>query len=162
MRPTVDANHEELNRILEDLIASDIDISSREVARRHSALKNASAFTRHTERARLIEAAQKRQVDARNVSELPATRKAATLAEQLAVKSARVQELERQVAGLVASHTACVRAVMQHGGIRALQQFWTEYRGLADILQELDALPRGAKVISIGQKLSFEETNADI
>lgn len=162
MRLTVDAHHEELHRILEDLLTSDVDISAREVARRHSTLKNASAFTRHTERAALIEAARQRQADARSVRELPAAKKAATLAEQLAEKSARVEELERQVAGLVASHAACVRAVMQHGGIRALQQFWEDYRGLADILQELNALPAGAKVISIGQTLDFEKANVDI
>ncbi|MDI4635250.1 hypothetical protein J7U46_19460 [Pelomonas sp. V22] len=162
MRLTVDANHEELSRILDELLAVDVDISAREIARRHSVLKNASAFTRHTERAGLIAAAQRRQTDARNVRELPVAKKAATLAEQLAEKSARVEELERQVAGLVASHAACVRAVMQHGGVRALQQFWMEYRGLSDILQELNALPAGAKVIPIGQNLDFEKAKIDI
>lgn len=162
MRLTLDASHEELNRILNELIASDVDISAREVARRHSTLRNASAFTRHTERAELIEAARRRQADARSVRELPVAKKAASLAEQLEEKSARVEVLERQVAGLVASHAACVRAVMQHGGVRALQQFWTEYRELADLLQDLNALPAGAKVIPIGQKLGFERNNIDI
>lgn len=145
MRETLDATHEELKRVLSELLATDVDITAREVARRHSSLKHASAFTRHKERAALIEQAQRRQADARNVRGAPIAEKAATLAEQLAEKTARVAELERQVSSLVASHAACVRAVMQHGGMQSLQRFWRDYSGIAESLSALGAVPSGAK-----------------
>lgn len=150
MRQTLDATHVELNAILEDLLQADVDISAREVARRHSVLKNASAFTRNKERAAIIATAQKRQEDARCVRHAPVVQKAATLAEQLAEKTAKVERLERQVAGLVASHAACIRAVMQHGGMRSLQRLWLDYRELPKTLAELGALPAGAQVVDIG------------
>jgi sialic acid synthase SpsE len=149
MRETVDAAHEELTRILEELLASDVNITAREVARRHSALKNQSAFTRHKQRADLIEKAQQRQVDARNVRSTPVAEKAATLAQQIELKSARITELEQQVINLVASHAACVRAVMQHGGMRSLQAFWRDYSVIGDSLANLGALPEGAQVIPV-------------
>jgi hypothetical protein len=149
MRKTLDASHEELASILEDLLVTDFDISAREIARRHSCLKNASAFTRHPERAKLIEQAKQRQTDARNVRREPTPQKAASLAEQLAVKSARVEFLELQVKHLVASHAACVRAVMQHGGVRSLQQFWKDYREISEGLVKMNAIPPGAQVLPL-------------
>lgn len=149
MRKTLDAKHEELSRILEDLIATDIDISAREIARRHSSLNNASAFTRHPERAELIDQVKQRQTDARNVRGVPTPQRTASLAEKLAEKSARVELLERQVAQLVASHAACVRAVMKHGGVQSLQQFWKDYRQLAEGLEHMQAVPPAAQVVAL-------------
>lgn len=147
MRVTVDASHDELTRVLSELLAADIDITVREVARRHSSLKNASAFTRNKSRLALITKAQDTQSAARAVDSNPLVQKAATLSEQLAAKSARVAELEQQVRCLVASHAACVRAVMRHGGVQALQRFWKDYAELATELERLGALPAGAEVI---------------
>ena len=151
MRETVDAGHGELSRILDELLASDVNITSREVARRHSTLKNPSAFTRHEQRAALIWKAQQRQSDARNVRDSPNAEKAATLAQQVDLKSSRIKELEQQVTNLVASHAACVRAVMKHGGMQSLQAFWREYSVIADSLASLGALPEGAQVIPVNR-----------
>jgi hypothetical protein len=123
MRVTLGETHAELTRVLAELLAADIDITVRDVARYHSSLKNASAFTRSEARIALINDAKRTQVAARAVQTKPLVQKAATLAEQLAEKSARVVELERHVGGLVASHAACVGAVMRHGGMRTLQRF---------------------------------------
>lgn len=149
MRTTVDKNHEELERVLADLLAADIDITVREVARRHPSLKNASAFTRSEGRIDLIRNAQKTQAAARCVQSNPLVKKAATLSEQLEKKSARVNELERQVRCLVAAHLACVRAVMQHGGMRSLQRYWNDYSEVLEVLKHLEALPTGAQVIQL-------------
>lgn len=149
MRPTLDASNEELKRILEELIAADIDVTVREVARRHSSLKNASAFTRNAVRSQLIEAAKQRQTDARNVTAAPVVAKAAGLAQQLDEKVSRVNELESQVRFLVASHAACIRAVMRHGGMRSMLSFWKEYDELAKELSMLGAIPVGANVIEM-------------
>lgn len=149
MRATVDETHADLKQVLAELMSADIDITAREIARRHPSLKNASAFTRHVERRNLIEEARRAQVSARAVQMGPVVQKAATLSEQLALKSARVLELEQQVGILVASHAACVRAVMKHGGIQSLQRFWREYEAISDGLRSLDAIPGGAEVKSI-------------
>jgi hypothetical protein len=149
MRVTLDETHAELNRVLAELLAADIDITVREVARYHSSLKNASAFTRSEARLALINDAKRTQVAARAVQTKPLVQKAATLAEQLAEKSARVVELERQVGCLVASHAACVRAVMRHGGMRALQRFWEDYNEVSLELERLGALPAGAQIIQL-------------
>lgn len=150
MRITVDPSHDALEKVLAELLAEDIDITAREVARRHPSLKNASAFTRNESRLALITKAQDTQSAARAVNSKPLVQKAATLSEQLARKSARVEELEKQVSCLVASHAACVRAVMRHGGIQALQRFWKEYAEVAKELERLGALPRGADVVPFG------------
>lgn len=147
MRVTVDPSHDALEKVLAELLDEDIDITVREVARRHPSLKNASAFTRNESRLAVIKKAQDKQSAARKVHSEPLVQKAATLSEQLASKSARVDELEKQVRCLVASHAACVRAVMRHGGVQALQRFWKEYAEVAAELERLGALPRGADVV---------------
>lgn len=154
MRKTLDASHEELNRIIEAMIAADVDISAREIARRHSSLKNASAFTRHAERSNLIDKAKQRQTDARNVRGVPTPQRTASLAGQLAEKSERLKVLEERVAVLVASHVACVRAVMKHGGVQALQRFWKDYRQIGEGLEDMQAVPQGAQVIALTREKS--------
>lgn len=47
MRLLLDPKNEELADILNTLLTDNIDITAREVARRHSTLKNPSAFTRN-------------------------------------------------------------------------------------------------------------------
>lgn len=149
MRPTLDSSNEELRRILEELISSDVDVTVREVARRHSSLKNASAFTRNLHRAELIASAKQRQLDARYAVSKPVAEKAAGLAQRLAEKVSKVKEQEAQIECLVASHVACIRAVMRHGGMRSILAFWKEYDELARTLSELGALPEGAKVVDL-------------
>jgi hypothetical protein len=159
MRITVDGTHEELRQILEKLLAADIDITAREVARCHSVLKHPSAFTRNAKRRELLEQAQHTQSSARAVRTTPFSQKAATLAEQLAMKSARVVELERQVSGLVASHAACVRAVMQHGGMRSLHRFWRDYGAIAEELRSAGAIPDGAEVRTLARRSEIPPTD---
>ena len=53
MRLLLDPKNEELADILNTLLTDNIDITAREVARRHSTLKNPSAFTRNEARCRI-------------------------------------------------------------------------------------------------------------
>lgn len=149
MRTIIDGDHIELKRVLDELLAEDVDITVREVARRHPALKNASAFTRSQARTSLIERARTRQVDARSVRGVPESVKAVSLAEQLSRKSERITALEKQIAALVASHAACVRAVMQHGGMQSLQKFWRDYSSIEETLNKLNSIPVGGRVVQI-------------
>jgi hypothetical protein len=149
MRPLVDEAHKELMQILKDLLSDDLTITVREVARRHSTLKNASAFTRNARRAELIMEAQQRQIAARNVIAGPHLKRAASLSEKLAERDKQIATLDIQVKALVASHVACVRSVMQHGGMSGLQRFWGEYKGIAERVRALNALPETGDVIPI-------------
>lgn len=149
MRPSLDKGNAALRDVLEALIAEDVDVSVREVARRHPTLKNASSFTRHPRRMELIKAAQLRQRDARKVRLEPVISRSATMAETLAARSADVRMLEAQVRSLVAATAACIRAVSQTGGTAALERFWSEYKEIADMVRTLRAMPAGGQIIDL-------------
>ena len=148
MRKLIDSDSEELKSILEALLREDVDVTVREVARRHSCLKNASAFTRSSARMELISGAQQRQRDARSVRGSTSAQHQ-SLAEKLREANERNAVLEEQLRALIASHAACVRAVMLHGGTAALERFWTQYKAVADTVRELGAMPTGARVVPL-------------
>jgi hypothetical protein len=152
MRRLLDSENDELRTVLETLLSEDVDITIREVARRHPSLHNASAFTRNPVRLALIEQVRKRQLDARNVKNAPERARYASAAEQLKERNLEIAELERRVKALVASHAACVRAVMLHGGMGALQRFWNEYRSIGDRVRELGAIPEGGEVANLPKR----------
>lgn len=149
MRKLLDNDNVELNTILESLLREDVQVTVREVARRHSTLRNASAFTRNATRMALIEAAQGRQNDARKVVLEPLRNKAADMTQALASKTTEVETLERDIAALVTSHAACIRAVLNHGGMASVERFWKDYKGIGDAVQRLRAVPTGAQVVPL-------------
>ena len=152
MRPLLDESNAVLCAILEQLIAEDLDVSVREVARRHPTLKNASSFTRNSERMRAIEAARQRQADARRVRLEPIAKRSATMSEALAARTAEVQVLKTQVQALVAATAACIRAVGQAGGMASLERFWSDYKQIADAVQAAGAMPVGGEVIDLSAR----------
>jgi hypothetical protein len=147
VRPTVDPDHGELMQILGDLTREDVDITAHEVARRHSTLKHASNFTRNKDRAQLISIARHKQEEARAAVGEQAERPAVSLGEQLARAKATIKELEEQRQALVASHAACVRAVMRLGGMSALEKFWKDYKAIGDTLLAMESMPSTAEII---------------
>ncbi|CAJ0784009.1 hypothetical protein [Ralstonia chuxiongensis] len=151
MKPRADETNTELAGILDALLASDIDITAREVARRHTSLRNASAFTRDTKRMELIRGAQARQQQLRTTLN-PHVTHAQSLSEKLAEKSSDVVKLEAQVRALVASHAACINAVLRAGGMSALQRFWRDYRDVGDTLREVSAYPEVGEVVELRPK----------
>jgi hypothetical protein len=54
--------------------------------------------------------------------------------------------------GRLASHAACVRAVMLRGGISALEPFWRDYKGIGDAVRTAGGMPAGAEVIPLGRQ----------
>ncbi|MCP3725436.1 hypothetical protein M3I53_20305 [Paraburkholderia sp. CNPSo 3272] len=146
MKPRADDDNTELAGVLDALLASDVDITVREVARRHPSLRNASAFTRDPDRMRLIQHSQARQQHLRTTLN-PHAERALTLSEKLDVKSGHATELEAQVRALVTSHAACIQAVMVAGGMAALERFWKEYREVGEKLREVSAYPDAADVV---------------
>lgn len=151
MRPTLDSDHKELGRVLDELLAEDKDISLHEVARRHPTIKHASSFLRG-KRKELIQRAQARQDCARAEVAKPHIEKAASLSDQLEDAKARLAGLDAQLKALVASHAACVRAVMLHGGMPGLERFWRDYKLIGDAVRAAGGMPAGADVICIGRR----------
>ncbi|MNK83672.1 hypothetical protein D3C87_1034950 [compost metagenome] len=149
MRRRLDADNAQLNTILSELLAQDVDITIREVARRHPTIKNASAFVRDEERVSLIQRGIEKQNDARAVVLEPHKLKAASLTEQLIARDQEITQLKDQIKALVTSHAACVRAVMAHGGMPALERFWKDYRAVGNMVRELHATPTGADVVNL-------------
>lgn len=149
MRLLLDEANSDLAAVIEQLLGEDVDITAREIARRHPTLRNASAFTRNPKRHALIAQAQQRQMDARNVSTVPEAKRTTSLVATLGKKTERVNELEGQVAALVASHAACIRAVMHHGGMAALERFWADYKVIGEAIRALEAMPPLASVSAL-------------
>lgn len=68
MRKRHDPDNATLKGVLENLIAENVDVTIREVARRHPELNNASAFTRNPGRMTLIDDALRRQAEVRAIA----------------------------------------------------------------------------------------------
>lgn len=149
MRPLLDRDHAKLSAVLEQLLAEDVDVTAREVARRHPTLKNVTAFTRNVERAAMIKQAKRRQDEVRAVALAPHRSQVASITSQLERKAAEVVELQAQVSALVTSHVACVRAVLRHGGMPALERFWSDYKSIGDSVRAARAVPASAEVIAM-------------
>jgi hypothetical protein len=148
MRRLIDEGGSELRQVLEELLRADVDVTVREIARRHSKLKNPSAFVRNADRMAMIADAQKRQSLARGDGHS----QPGSLTRLLEERNARIKVLESQIRALVASHAACVRAVMMHGGTRGLERFWTEYKAIADTVREVGGMPPSADVFELNKK----------
>ena len=102
MRLLLDPKNEELTDILKTLLTDNIDITAREVARRHSTLKNPSAFTRNEARSALIAAAQGQQRGVRNI--VAGSGASGSLQDQVAGYRQEIKRLEDQLTHMVAAH----------------------------------------------------------
>lgn len=145
MKPTVDADNSELVRILDALLANDIDITARAVSRHHPTLHNASAFTRSNARMRLITQAQERQRALRKDLN-PHFNQSISLGDQLKESNELVKQLTCQVRALAASHVACIQAVKSAGGLAGLERFWKDYKKIGESLRAFSVNPDLAEV----------------
>lgn len=137
MRLLLDPKNEELASILHMLLTENIDITAREVARRHSMLKNPSAFTRNEVRSALIAAAQAQQQGVRNI--VAYGREPSSLQDQATGYRQDIKRLEAQLAHMVAAHAGLIRAVQMAGGGPALERFWRDYKAVGDTVHSLSA-----------------------
>lgn len=151
MRVLLDPAQQELNAVLAQLLEEDVDITAREVARRHPTIRTVTAFTRNQARAQVIADAKRRQQEVRAVATDAVRQRAETLSEQLERRGARIKELEGTVDALIASHVACVRAVMRHGGMPALERFWHDYKAIGELVEKVGGVPEPARVINLSQ-----------
>ncbi|MCA0374683.1 hypothetical protein [Limnohabitans sp.] len=137
MRLLLDPKNEELTDILKTLLTDNIDITAREVARRHSTLKNPSAFTRNEARTALIAAAQAQQHGVRNI--VAGSGASGSLQDQVAGYRQEIKRLEDQLTHMVAAHAGLIRAVQMAGGGPALERFWRDYKAVGDAVHSHSA-----------------------
>lgn len=144
-RNTLDEQHIELTKILEDLLSEDQDITARAVARRHSTLKSASTITRHTERRELVMKFQERQRELRLWKGRLSKTSKEGVASKLATQEARIEELEKLVGTLTTGHLALIAAVGQVGGMGKLAKFYENFREIRNCLYDAGAIPAEPK-----------------
>ncbi|WP_156895700.1 hypothetical protein [Massilia putida] len=148
MKPKLDALNIELSRVLDALLASDTDITVREVSRNHATLHNASAFTRNPKRMEMISNAQARQKQLRSALN-PHFVQSKSLSDKLTQAEDANAMLGTQVAALIASHAACIQAVMKAGGLNALERFWKEYKAIGETVRPAGMSSERAEVIPL-------------
>lgn len=152
-RNTLDEQHIELTKILEDLLSEDQDITARAVARRHSTLKSASTITRHPERRELVLKFQERQRELRLWKGRLGKTSKEGVANKLATQEERIDELEKLVVTLTTGHLALIAAVGQVGGMGKLAKFYENFREIRNSLYDAGAIPveRKNTIATIGK-----------
>ncbi|MBR7780250.1 hypothetical protein [Undibacterium rugosum] len=131
----------EMRAILEELLASDLDITARAVVRLHPALKAASSITRSDTRKKLLAEYQERQQKYRYWRRRAGKQSIENTSNLLAQKELRIAELEANVRLLTASHVAMLRAVGEMGGFRKWAQFFEKHQAVLAELKALHAMP---------------------
>lgn len=128
-------------QVLEKLLAEDVDITARAVARIHPSLKAASSITRSPMRMNLLTKYRERQAMYRRWNGRVSRMSGAEQSVALAAKDARIADLEETVQLLTASHVALLRVVGELGGFNRWTKFYEDYSSVRDRLAVLGALP---------------------
>lgn len=149
MRSQSDEGNRLLKSLLDELLLTEVDISARELARRHPILRSPSAFTRNMKRRELIAEARSKQLALRKDGSSQQRLVDGGLRQQLLIERGRTCVMRSQLAALVASHVACVRTVWAHGGYRALSEFWVQYAAIGEVVGTLHAVPSSAEVAAL-------------
>ena len=130
-----------LRELLSKLLEDDVDITAREVARRHPTIKHASTLTRNPSRRRLLEEFRKRQEELRAWLARSKVRSQQTLVDDLAKRDLQIQELKRKIKVLQISYIAMIRVVASLGGMSKLLKFYEGYQTLKNELLRMELLP---------------------
>ncbi len=131
----------EMARILDAMLEAGVEISARELARRHPTIRSASSFTRIAPRRAILERYRLDQQRIQRVAANANKQSRGSLAKQLAEKEIKLTELQRQVDLLQASHVAMLRALGEMGGFGAWSKFFERSEPLRRALLEMGALP---------------------
>lgn len=129
-------------RILDDMLDAGVEVSARELARRHPTIKSASSFTRIAERRAILDRYRLDQQRIQRVASNSSKQSRSSLANQLAEKELKIEDLQRQVDLLQASHVAMLRALGEMGGFGVWAKFFEESEPLRRKLQQMGALPQ--------------------
>lgn len=135
------ASHFEMEKILQEMLEKDEDITARGVIRRHTSLKAASSITRSNERKDLLANYQARQAEFRGWRKRLAKRSKDSTALSMAEKDVLITEFKHQIELLTASHVAMIRAIGELGGYTKWAQFFGSYKGVLEMLTSMGAMP---------------------
>lgn len=138
-RERKDHSNAEVTSILEQLLAENVTISAREVAKRHSLIASASAITRDKVRRELVETYKRRQDELKVWYRRVSKTSTSTVATQLERLQERITELERNEAALLRAHIALIAVVAEVGGTAKLKDFYVHFRELRESLHKLNA-----------------------
>ncbi len=141
----------EMEEVLRTMLEDDEDITARGVIRRHASLSAASSITRNPARSEMLAKYQMRQDEFRGWRKRLAKRSKDRTAMGMAEKDIRIDELERQVELLTASHVAMLRAVGELGGYAKWAKFFDSYKDIRDELMKMRAMPI-AKIIPLEEE----------
>ncbi len=130
----------DLQRVLEELLARDENITARAVTRHHPTLKAASSITRSPARSALLTQYQQRQAEFRRWQRRLSHQAVAKTAAALADKDLRITTLENQVKLLASSHLAMIKVVGELGGFSKWAAFYEHYSAARKQLEALGAL----------------------
>jgi CHASE3 domain sensor protein len=140
VRKTLDEQHEEFTRIMEELLREDLNITAREIARRHTTLSSASTITRHPQRRELMKKFQERQSNLRGWRERIGKNSRAATASKIVEQQSRITELEATVDLLTMGHVSLIAAVAQLGGMGKLAKFYEDFGAVRERLDSLGAI----------------------
>lgn len=144
----VDESLPEIARILDDMLENNIEISARELARRHPTIRSASSFTRMPQRRLLLQSYKQNQKRIQKVAANSGKQSRQFLVQQIADKDVKIAALENQVTMLLASHVAMLRAVGELGGVAAWSKFFDRTQAVREKLRDMGALPN-ANVVTL-------------
>lgn len=125
---------EQIENALDRMLNNNEDIGHRAVMREVSGISAVSSITRDDYRRELVEYYKALQLERKQWAKRAQKTSQDNLTAQLASKDHKIQELERQVAILTASHKALLLAVGETGGMAAWRRFFDNYQ---EILRDL-------------------------
>ncbi|MCB2256672.1 hypothetical protein KTQ74_32645 [Pseudomonas chlororaphis] len=117
------------------MLEQDTDITHRAVVRAIEGLSAPSSITRDNYRRSLVEFYQATQAERRQWVKRVQKVSQTNVVAQLAAKDHRIEELERQIAILTASHKAMILAVGEMGGMTAWRRFFEGYEHAWDAVR---------------------------
>lgn len=133
---------QEMISVLENLLASDQDITASAVARLHPSIKATSSITRSRSRSKLLTQYKIRQDEMRTWQKRISKESHKKFALKMAEKDAEITKLKYQISLLTASHVAMIRAIGELGGFQKWAQFFDKFKSIRDELSALAALPK--------------------
>jgi hypothetical protein len=130
-----------LEHALQSLLVSNDDITARAVSRKMSVA--ATTITRIAARMELVKKYQADQNHLRRIAASADKDSKENLVKKLAEQARLIEDLERKVQILTASHRAMLVAVGEVGGMTAWHRFFQKHEAIRSELHNLNAMPSG-------------------
>lgn len=123
---------DQIDQALSFMLENDDDIGHRAVMRKVSGISAVSSITRDEYRRSLVEYYSSIQAERNKWAKRSQKTSQEKISAQLALKDHRIQDLEREISILTASHKALLLAVGETGGVAAWLRFFDGYQEIVD------------------------------